>query len=593
MRRPAQYALAVALAAVFLSCKGPAGPTGPQESAGPPAKAERPAAPAALLPGYEKTITVTAVRVTNTDGGNVLTVTTSGKPVIVHVEVDNGRTDLAALKEAGAELVLSMFFDGFHAAPVEPWLQQPRFTAEMLERNEPATVLLSSVKKGQWRNQTLRLADPFVGVPSYEDDGTFYGWSQSNAWTVATPPDEYRIGPVDVVATTEKTITVTAVRVTNTSGGTVLVAAPWPARKPVIVHVDVNVEESHLPALKEAGGTLDLSLSVDGEPFGAPRALTPLNDASVSLTADMLEKNEPAAAWLSTNAVTGQWRERELSYEASVSLEGWRLVDLNWAKRKYAVDVVIPYPSDMVFHPVVTDAAQIPRETEKLESHVLANGEYRYGSFLHEWRDRWTNWQPGELPLYDYTPLVIGEHRIGPAVVVDTTKRKISVSSALDALESSYGTGDFDWDGTYKDFRVAVVSEEVHDGPDFLGVARFHKPFSSIRLQTDNPVDDFYSGSLWALIHEMGHNLGLLHVHDDAGGRDPNYPDYPDGNINEDAYWVDADGRVVTLPREDYYDFMGYNSPDWISAYHYRKMAEYAFGIEPTLEARRPVVTAP
>ncbi len=457
MSKPARYALALA-AAVFLSCEGPPGPTGPQESAGPPANAERTAAPAEgaaleVHPDYEKTITITAVRVTNTSGGTVLVGTQPpGKPVIVHVDVVND--------------------------------------------------------------------DKSLGISS------------------SSRPDR-----------------------------------------------------SDLEGLKEAGGVLRLNLSIDDVPVTVDPVL---------FTAEQLAENEPAAAWLTADVVTGQWREMALSYQAELTgVEGWTLNDTAAnAARAYVVDVVIPYPSDVVFHPVVTDSAQIPAETEKIESHFLATADYRYGSILHGWRDPLTNWQPIHLPMYDYMPLVIGEHRIGPAVVIDSVEIEASGAdiAAVHAMIDSYWNGDFDWDRSHKDFRVAVLTPEVYSGP--FGYARgrgvYNSPFSYLRLSQNNPNDGWYNINV--MIHEMGHNLGLEHVYDDPiYGRDQNYPEYPDQNINVDAYRVDGDGRVVTLPREDYFDFMGAGVAGtfWISAYHYRKMAEYAFGIEPSLEARRPVVIAP
>lgn len=96
----------------------------------------------------------------------------------------------------------------------------------------------------------------------------------------------------------------------------------------------------------------------------------------------MLVTNEPAAAWISADAIIGQWRSTKVSYSANITAEGWTLSDLN-AGNKYAVDVVMPYPSDVVFHPVVTDSSQIPAETQKLESAFL--GSEGFG-VLVEWR---------------------------------------------------------------------------------------------------------------------------------------------------------------------------------------------------------------
>ncbi len=257
----------------------------------------------------------------------------------------------------------------------------------------------------------------------------------------------------------------------------------------------------------------------------------------------------------------------------------------------YRVDVVIPYPSDVIFHPVVTDSAQIPSETRKIESLFLFGYE-GFGIMA---------------PFYKYTPLVIGEHRIGPAVVIDApTDGGDWGLEAITAMAKHYRTGVFPWNRSHKDFRVAVPIINYREG-SFNSLGFVEEPFSAIGFyeewiseghistvhQRNVEFDGPPEGKGWSLLHEMGHNLSLGHLHDDTRyyGRDPNYPAYPDQNINVDGYWVDADGRVVTLPRDDYVDFMAYeNAPEWISAYHYRKMAEYAFGIEPTLEARRPVV---
>ena len=743
--------ISIVLAVIAGGCRGegPTAPTGPtgidgRDAPAAPGNAERPAVPAE----YEKTITITAVRVTNTSGGtDLVALNPPGLPIHVHVDVDYNRTDLAALKEAGAFLEVSLLFDGPDVVP-SAGLILGEFTAEQLEKNEPATVLFASATPGQWRNARLRIHEAFVAVPYYEDDGRRNGRSSLRDWTVVTPPDEYRIGPVDVVATVEKqvylnvrvtntsggtdlvaapppgspihvhpnvnynatdlaalkeagavlvlsmsfddapvivetvqwtaeqleknepatamistlhrgiwrnatlsiyeafvgvpvlggwrrlddwavvagglygkrfdvadpatldrppvhpryekTITITAVRVTNTSGGTVLVAAEPPG-KPVIVHVDVIDDNfwglgSDIEAFKEAGGSLALTLSFGDAPVSVSE--------TVYFTADMLEVNEPAAAWLTADVVNGQWVETTLSYTAELTIEGWTLKDLPAAAaRAYAVDVAIPYPSDVVFHPVVTDSAQIPAETEKLESLFLGGDGF---GILNEWDRPWV----AHSPLYDYTPFVIGEHRIGPAVVVDTPDISAIGTvyfegpsrAALRVMAESYRTGEFDWDGSSKDFFVAVPTADVFEMFYIGGVAWLNTPFSAVNIDKWDAINSHYENVVWALIHEMGHNLGLLHVHDDVdspGGRDLNYPAYPDQNINEDAYRVDADGHVVTLHREDYADFMGISGyyysgtetrGDWVSAYHYRMVAESALGIEPTLEARRPVV---
>ncbi len=436
---------------------------------------------------------------------------------------------------------------------------------------------------------------------------TFARAASKNVERVTAPAEDDE--RVSVLPEYEKTISISAVRVTNTSGGTVLVGGPPPG-KPVIVHVDV-IHEHYTPAssdiegLKEVGGLLGLYLWFDGAPVrtshaavSGPATIQGTGAGSeVYFTADMLAASEPAAVWLTADFSNGQWREVEMFYSAWLTagdvdeytpLEGWTLNDNPAVKNapKYALDVVVPYPSDVVFHPVVTDSAQIPTVTQEIED------AYLYGDGF------------GIMDsLYVYTPLVIGEHRIGPPVVVDTLEvNAIGPNyAAFFAMRESYRNGDFDWDRSHKDFRVAVsttawpatestVFEHTKFRSGGLGSVGF--PFSAITYSTTRTRPP-----TWNLLHEMGHNLGLLHLLDELHRpyeRDQNYPAYPDQNINVDGYMLDADGRVETLEREDHFDFMGWCCPEggeiWISAYHYRRMAEYAFGIEPTLEARRPVV---
>ena len=360
--------------------------------------------------------------------------------------------------------------------------------------------------------------------------------------------------------------------------------------------MDVIDYLTDLEGLQESGGTLAIHLSFDG---------VPVSVEPVHFNAEMLTQNEPAATWITTEAVTGQWRSTEVSYSANLSVQGWKVSNLA-ADRGNVIDVVIPYPKDVIFHPVVSDSSQIPSETQKLEQAFLSGDGF---GIMDEWRQYvwqgpedaeypdgyWDATRKGNEPLYVYTPLVIGRHSIGSPVVIEEQTSNIRWTfAALDVLVREYRDGAFDWDRTYQDYRVAVVSNEVmglqerHGGGS--GVAYLGMPFVAMRLGLDNGRDH---ATVWTLIHEMAHCRGLQHIYDDPnyGARDLNYPAYPECNINVDAYRVGADGRVVTLRREDYFDFMGVgDGPEWISAYHYRKWAESGFGLLPSLEARRPIV---
>ena len=74
------------------------------------------------------------------------------------------------------------------------------------------------------------------------------------------------------------------------------------------------------------------------------------------------------------------------------------------------------------------------------------------------------------------------------------------------------------------------------------------------------------------MVHEVGHNHGLYHS--PCGGvdsPDPNFP-YEDGSIG--VYGYDAVSETLMAPTE-YFDFMGYCYPTWVSDYAYGRMLSW------------------
>ena len=81
------------------------------------------------------------------------------------------------------------------------------------------------------------------------------------------------------------------------------------------------------------------------------------------------------------------------------------------------------------------------------------------------------------------------------------------------------------------------------------------------------------TGALWAMAHELGHNMGLLHAPCGGPGQvDSEYP-YEDGRIGRggfDFFW----NKTLKDPGE-FHDVMSYCWPWWISDYHLNKALTY------------------
>lgn len=83
-------------------------------------------------------------------------------------------------------------------------------------------------------------------------------------------------------------------------------------------------------------------------------------------------------------------------------------------------------------------------------------------------------------------------------------------------------------------------------------------------------------------VHELGHNMSLLHAPcGGAGGPDVNYP-YDGGKIGVWGYKF-REGRLVD-PRQ-FNDFMGYCNSNWVSDYHFNRAVYHRLNNEPQTPA--------
>ena len=74
------------------------------------------------------------------------------------------------------------------------------------------------------------------------------------------------------------------------------------------------------------------------------------------------------------------------------------------------------------------------------------------------------------------------------------------------------------------------------------------------------------------IAHELGHNLNLRHAPcNDPADPDPSFPQ-EDGSIGNYGWSFRTDS---VRDKDDYYDVMGYCSPNWISGYFFDKAARY------------------
>ncbi len=382
-----------------------------------------------------------------------------------------------------------------------------------------------------------------------------------------------------------------SVRITNTSGGKVLVVDRRSREKPVIVHF--RLEE----------WTDMKNMALEGVCLGARPVVYRNGEIDDWYFSDAFDTGGTGGGGIGSKCLrsedfvggmgrihwrprirygTGQWREHYMTVQFYLFYD-----DSDWSVVRplhsgIRVELTAPHPSNIVFHPVVADSTQLEQEIDWIQDTINGDGSHDHGILAD---------------ILKYTPFVIGELTVGEPVIIDTTTagyRQGSFSCrprtpgcfAIFAMEYSEWRRNIH---STMDFHVAIVAPETFNGDaDGAGYAQVGSQFIGIHWN-----DNTHSMN-GALVHEMGHALGMEHVlcRSDAVWHDPNYP-VISGNINVDGYRIDPWGNVVVVPTSEYYDVMSYCRPYWVSAYTYRRIAEYRFGIEPTLAATRRTIPDP
>ena len=470
------------------------------------------------------------------------------------------------------------------------------------------------------RGVVTAISHGITQIRAHHIDGNIRLWDQATITVTSPPlpdpPDTTSLNPPVKALTIG--IKPGSVRITNTSGGEVLVAVNSSHvglynthQKPFIFHFTIE-PYSDLDGFEDDGLCLKVDIDL---PFMPRRGGGNWGGKSGRcLGRAALEKGIGYELWTKASSL-GHWRSGKGSVTFSISKlyglsEGWTIN--NAEHNDIHVDITDPIPGDIVFHPV------IPGDSLGFSDEAVLRGmvwlEDQIEDLIFESR------LTAELL---HSPIVIRQFVIGAPVIIDTTGRRFKKGaypcSAQDwgclslnpmsnrpegarcggALGLSFFGGCIDGEidqSTTLDFHIAVASPVTtgFESIPFAAGAYQGSPFSYIN--TPRTLDN-YAG---VIIHEMGHSLGLDHVRctGKEGYTDPNYPNET-AHINERGYRfvVDWHGNVNRfdsfVESNEHYDFMSYCFPKWISAYSYRKMAEYRFGIEPTLVWTRPVVTEP
>lgn len=214
----------------------------------------------------------------------------------------------------------------------------------------------------------------------------------------------------------------------------------------------------------------------------------------------------------------------------------------------------------ITYHPVSENSANVARETAWLEG--VTESRWGYSPEISRM-----------LPVLSYTLAPLG----APLIVPPDPDAESMIEKVLYALDDVVPSSPVAvTDGVLR-LNVAIVSWRVKrvysDG------WQRNDPAGGIAFQGETLTAAYHEPATFneegprALIHELGHNLNLIHTHEN-----PEYPRYPSPDINLDGYRVNRNGEVHLVDRNVYADFMSYFDPPWVSEYSWNKIVGFIKG---------------